>query len=135
MTLSVWNKIFVGTWSTFVQDQTAHQQKYGWSNVTAGWDNTGLGAIGGVANSKNWKHASSSLGLKHDLGAGTRGGSDEPLNETETGATAVVRAELGRKALHQRAIAAAMVPTTFKIRAAPPVVVNLLKTKMIESQF
>ena len=78
MTLAEWNKIFVETWAKFVEEQRAHQQKFGWCNVSAGWDNTGL-VHGDIANSKNWKHASNTLGLRHDLGAGTWNDSEEPV--------------------------------------------------------
>ena len=69
MTLGVWNKIFVSTWEIFVTEQEARLQKVGWSNVTSGWDNTGL-TKGDIADSKNWQNAADTLGLKHDLGVG-----------------------------------------------------------------
>ena len=82
--------------------------------MTAGWDNTGL-TNGDIANSKNWRHAANTLGLKHGLGAGTWD-SKEPVRATQK--TAVETAKLSHKALHQRTIAAATVPTRLQLRAA-----------------
>ena len=117
MTLAEWNQIFVETWAKFVQEQRARLQKYGRNNVTTGWDNTGL-VHGDIANSKNWRHAANTLGLKHDLGAGTWCSEDEPARETQT--TAVESAGLSRKSMHQRSIAAAGVKTLLRLRAIPP---------------
>ena len=70
---------------------------------------------GDIANSKNWQNAADTLGLKHDLGAGESG---TPRYTPAARFTPVESAQISRKLLHQRAVAATTPgSTSLRLRA------------------